>query len=188
MKIIRRFLFLGLVGGLGFWLWTVLFPGPQKIVLKKIASLAATATISANDSNLTRAGKAVKLAGFFATNAEVVIHIPDLANRTVSGREEIKESAMGGFATLTTLTVRFFDATATVGPDRQTAEVSCTAKVSTASNEDYGVQELRFQFQKIDGDWLIVRVETVPTLSGKRPGGVGFGNLMAGHSVRMNTL
>lgn len=167
MKIIVRIILLGVVGGLGFWLWTVLFPSPEKIVLKKIAALAATATISGNDSNLARAGKAVKAASFFATNAEIVVHIPDLANRTVSGREEIKESAMAGFARISSLKVQFFDATAAIGSNKQTAEVSCTAKISTANHKDYVVQELRFEFKKIDGDWLIVRVETVQTLSWK---------------------
>lgn len=165
MKIAIRIVFLAAACGLGFWLWTVFFPSPEKIVLKKIASLATIATVNANDSNLARAGKAVRLAGFFATNAEIVVNIPDLANRTVSGREQIKESAMAGLTQITSLNVQFFDTTARVGPDKQTAEVSCTVRVRAGNDKDYGVQELHFQFRKIDGEWLIIRVETVQTLS-----------------------
>ena len=165
MKTAFRLVLLAAVCGLGFWLWTVLFPGPEKIVLKKIGGLAATATVNANDSNLARAGKAVRLAGFFATDAQIVINIPDLASHNVSGRDEIKERAMAGFASIPSLKVQFFDATATVGPDKQTADVSCTVRISTSNSKDFGVQELHFQFKKIDGNWLISRVETVKTLS-----------------------
>lgn len=164
MKIAIRLVLLAAVAGLGFWLWTVLFPGPQKIVLNKIARLAATASIDATDNNLTRAGKAMKLAGFFATDAQIVVKLPETGDHTISGREEIKERALAGFASITALKVQFFDATATVGPDKQTATVSCTARVKANHSQDDGVQELRFQFQKIDGDWRITRVETVPTL------------------------
>lgn len=164
MKIVIRLALLALIAGMGFWLWTVFFPGPQKIVLNKIARLAATTSIDAADNNLTRAGKAVKLAGFFAPDAEIVVKLPEAGDHTISGREEIKERALAGFASITALQVQFFDATATVGPDKQTAAVSCTARVKANHSQDEGVQELRFQFKKMDGTWLITRVETVQTL------------------------
>ena len=43
--------------------------------------------------------------------------------------------------------------------------MSCTVKVNAGDSKDYGVQELHFQFKKVDGNWLISRVETVKTLS-----------------------
>jgi hypothetical protein len=42
--------------------------------------------------------------------------------------------------------------------------VSCTARVNANNSQDFGVQELRFQLRKIEGDWLITRAETVKTL------------------------
>ena len=164
MKITLRIILLAAIAGFGFWLWTVLFPSPEKIVLKKINNIAATATVDAADNNLVRAGKAVKLAGFFSLDAEIVINVPGVSDRTFSGRQEIKDTAMGGLAKVTSLKVQFFDTTATVGPDKHTADVNCTMRVDAGSNQDFGVQELRFQFKKIDGDWLITRVETVQTL------------------------
>lgn len=164
VKIILRLVLFAVLCGLGFWLWTILFPSPEKIVLKKIAALAATASVKPGDSNLTRAGKAVKLAGFFALNAEVVVHLVNQDEHTISGRDEIKERALAGLAQISSLSVKFLDATAQVGPDKLTATVSCTANIAAGERRDFSVQELRFQFQKIDGDWLITRVETVRTL------------------------
>ncbi len=156
---------LAAVAALGFWLWTIFFPRPEKVVLRKIASLAATATISAKDSNLTRAGKAGHLVGFFAADAQIIFDAPGQGTRSLSGRDEIREAALGGFAGLTTLKVQFLDVTVRIGPDQQTADVSCTAKVNAGDSKDFGVQEMHFQLKKIDGNWLITRAETVKTLS-----------------------
>jgi hypothetical protein len=164
MKIAFRLVLLAVLAGLGFWLWTVLFPSPEKVVLKKISSLAATATISANDSNLARAAKATSLVSDFASDAEIDFDISGVGARTFSGRDEIRESAMGGFANIPSMKVQFLDATARVGADKQSAEVNCTARVILGGDKDFGIQELRFTLKKIDGDWLITRAETVKTL------------------------
>ncbi len=165
MKMIFRLVLLAATALLGFWLWTVFFPSPEKAVLKKISGLATTATLRADDGNLTRAAKAANLTGFFATDAQIVFNVPDLPNRTLAGREEIHEAALGGFANTRVLNVKFLDASVRLGPDRQTADVDCTAEVNAGDRKDFGVQELHFQFKKTDGDWLITLVETVKTLS-----------------------
>ena len=84
--------------------------------------------------------------------------------RTLSGRDEIREAAAGGFVGLASLTVHFQDATVRVGPDRQNAEVSCTANVSVNGEENSGIQELHFTLRKMEGEWLITHAETVKTL------------------------
>jgi ketosteroid isomerase-like protein len=165
MKIAFRLVLLAAVAGLGFWLWTIFFPASEKVVLKKIASLAATATFSANDSNFTRAGKAGNLVSFFAPDAQIIFDAPGLAARTFSGRDEIREAAYGGFASLPALKVQFLDVTVRIGTDKQTADVNCTARVTAGDSKDYGVQEMHFQLKKVDGSWLISRAETVKTLS-----------------------
>jgi hypothetical protein len=164
MKIASRLVLFALLAALGFWLWTVLFPSPEKVVLKKISKLAVTATIGANDGAITRAAKAGNVVSDFANDAEIIFDISGVGARTLSGRDEIRESAMGGFANVPSLKVQFLDAAARVGADKQTAEVTCTARVSVGDNKDFGIQELRFQLKKIDGDWLITRAETVKTL------------------------
>jgi hypothetical protein len=164
MKIVARVVLLAALAGLGLWLWTVLFPSPEKIVLKKISALAANATISASDGRITRAARASNVVSEFALDAEIVLDLTGLPEHSWSGRDEIRESALAGFASTPSLKVQFLDATARVGPDQQTAEASCTARVNAGDSKDLGIQELRFQFRKIDGDWLITRLETVKTL------------------------
>ena len=130
----------------------------------KIASLAATATFSADASNLTRAGKANNLVSMFASDAQIILDASSGGGHTFSGSDEIRAAAIGGFGSLPSLKVEFLDATAKVSPDQQNAEVNCTAKISAGASKDFGVQEIRFQLKKTDGSWLITRVETVKTL------------------------
>jgi len=129
MKTVFRLVLLAALAAGGFWLWTVLFPSPEKVILRKIADAT----------------------GYPA--------------RTLSGRDEIKEAALAGFTGLTQLKVQFLDATVRLGADRQTAEVSCTARVDADDSKDYGVQEIRFHLKKVDGDWLITLAATEKTLS-----------------------
>lgn len=164
MKIAFRLVVFAALAGLGFWLWTVLFPSPEKVVLKKVASLAANANISPADGNISRAAKASSVISAFANDAEIVFDVAGVGSHTMSGRDEIREAALGGFANVQSLKVRFMDANARVGADKQTAQVTCTAQVSTGDSRDFGIQELRFQLKKIEGDWLITKVETVKTL------------------------
>jgi len=164
MKIASCVVLLGILGGLVFWLWTILFPNPEKVVLGRMSSLAAMATVSAGDGAITRATKASNFIGYFSTDAVINYDVPGLGARALTGRDEIRETAAGGFASVTSLKVQFQDATARVNPDQQSAEVSCTVRVSTGDSKDFGIQELRFQLRKIDGDWLITRAETVKTL------------------------
>jgi len=150
--------------GLLYWLYTVLFPSPEKAVLKRIASLAATATIPAGTNPLLRANKVGTVIAYFSPDAEITYDLVGVGAHTLSGRDEIREAAAGGFAGATSLSVRFQDLTVRLGPDKLSAEVSCTAKVSANGDQDTGIQEMRFQLRKLDGDWLITRAETVKTL------------------------
>ncbi len=164
MKIVFRLGLLAAVAALGCWLWTVLFPSPEKAVLKKVSALAEAATFSADASNILRASKASSVVSLFASDAEIVLDIAGVVTRTLSGREEIREVTLGGFVNLPSLKAEFLDATAKISADKKSAEVSCTAKLQAGSQKDFGVQELRFNFKLIENNWLITRLVTVKTL------------------------
>jgi len=105
MKVIGRIVLLAALAGLGFWLWTALFPSPQKIVLKKIAGLAAVATVNSGDGAFTRASKVSSLISYFATDAEISFDVPGGGAHSLSGRDEIRTAAAGGFSSVTSLKV-----------------------------------------------------------------------------------
>lgn len=164
MKVVFRLALLAVLAGLGWWLWGVCFPSPQKVVLKRMAALAETVSFEAGSSSVSRALKAANLIDFFAVDAEISVDTPELGTHALSGRDEIREAGNGGFATLTSLKVSFLDTTVHVGPDQQTADADCTLRVFVGAEKDFGVQEMHFQWKKMDGAWQITRAETVRTL------------------------
>ena len=87
------------------------------------------------------------------------------SQRTLTGRDEITQAAMGARSGVSALKVEFLDVTVIVGPDRQSAVADLTAKAQVPGDKDFTVQELKFTLKKMDGEWLITRVETVKTLS-----------------------
>ncbi|HEY2082608.1 MAG TPA: hypothetical protein VGI88_07460, partial [Verrucomicrobiae bacterium] len=66
---------------------------------------------------------------------------------------------------LTSLKVEFPDMNVTIDPGGGTAKVNLTAKATVPGEKDISAQEFNFLIKKVDGKWLIYKVETVKTLS-----------------------
>lgn len=164
MKLVIRLVLLAAVVALGFWLWTILFPSTEKVILKKMSGLAETTTFPAGASNFSRAAKALTFIGYFTSDAQIFVDVTGLGTQTFSGRNEIREAGNGGFATLPGLKVSFLDTSVRVSPDHQAADASCTVRVMIGNDKDYGLEEMRFQWKKTNDDWFITRAETVKTL------------------------
>lgn len=165
MRIAVRLIFLAALLAGAFWLWQVLFPGPEKIIRKQMTALATAATYSSRDSIIVRGLKARRIGDFLTTDAEIVLDAPEYGNRSVSGRDDIAGKTAMAFSSIQAMRVEFVDVTVTLDPDRQSAAVGCTVKVNVNDQKDLGVQELRLQFKKVDGHWLVARIETVKTLT-----------------------
>jgi hypothetical protein len=165
MKIVLRLVLLAALAALGVWLWSVLFPGPEKVIRQRLATLARTASSSANESDLTRLAAAQGVAGFFATNVELNVDLPEIGQRSSVDREEIAQAALAGRARAGGLTVRFPDINVTVAPDKQSAVADVTVDADVRGEHDALLQEMKFTLRQIDGQWLITRVETVRVLS-----------------------
>jgi hypothetical protein len=165
MKIVFRLVLLVVLIAAGLWLWTILFPGPEKIIRKRLAQTAAEASFRSGENPLVSAARAETLAGFFSTNVEININVPELGRHNFAGRDEIMQAAAGAHSAVKSLKVELADMNITVGPDKLSAVADVAVKVQVVGEKDFDVQEMKFTFQKIGGDWLITRVETVRTLS-----------------------
>ena len=164
MKIALRLGLLAAAVAVGFWLWTILFPSAEKVIHQRMTALAQTVTFDAQANNISRATKALNFIGYFSRDAEIYVDLPGLGTHTFTGRDEIRETANSGFATIPGLKTSFLDQTIRVGADQQTAEVACTVRVLLGGDKDSGFEEMHFQWVKTDGVWLIRRAETVKTL------------------------
>ena len=165
MKVIIRIVLLAALAALGIWLWTVLFPSPEKVVRRRLTELARTVSSSANESDLTRLASARSVAGFFAATVELNVDLPELGQHNSMDREEITQLALMGRSRAGGLRVKFPDINITVAPDQQSAVADLTVEANVSGEHDPIVQEMKFTLRKTDGQWLITRVETVRTLT-----------------------
>jgi hypothetical protein len=164
MKIIFRLVLAAALLAFGIWMWTVLFPSPEKAIRKRLVELARTASFSSNEGNLMRLAGAQSLGFFFSTNIEVNIDVPGHRHDFV-GRGEIIQAALAARSAVAGLMVKFPDINITVAPDKQSAVADLTVEARVSGQQDLIVQEMKFTLQKTDGKWLVTRIETVRTLS-----------------------
>jgi hypothetical protein len=164
MKIIIRIVLLAALAALGVWLWTVLFPSPEKVIRRRLMELARTVSSSPNESDLTRLAAARSVAGFFASTVELNVDLPELGQRTLD-REELTQLALLARSRAGGVHVKFPDITITVAPDKQSAVADLTVEANVSGERDSIVREMKFTLRKTDGQWLITRVETVRTLT-----------------------
>jgi hypothetical protein len=165
MKNIFRIVLLAALAALGIWLWTVLFPGPEKVIRKHLAEMARKASFSPGRSDLARLVAARGVADYFGTNVEMNVDLGGHTQRNSMSREEITQAVMLASSGTGSFQVKFPDINVTLAPDRQSAVADVTIEVNISGEHDPIVQEMKFTLQKTDGQWLITRVETVRAIS-----------------------
>ncbi|MGB8370974.1 MAG: hypothetical protein ACLPYZ_10985 [Limisphaerales bacterium] len=165
MKVVFRIVMFAALVALGVWLWAALFPSPEKVIRQRLVELAHTASVSSGESDLARLAAARSVAGFFSTNVELAVELPELARNSLMDRDEIMQAALMARSRAGGVQVKFPDINITVAPDKQSAVADLTVEANVSGEHNPFVQQMKFTLQKIDGRWLITRVETVRTLS-----------------------
>ena len=151
--------------GLGVWGWFIFFPSPEKVIRSRLKHLAANFSFEPQDGIIPRGYRIEKAAGYFTADVELSVNVRGIAPMVLSGRDEIQQRAMIAARGLRGLKVEFLDINVTLAPDQQTATANLTAKWMFSGDREFNVQEFNFKLKKVEGEWLIYRVETVRTLS-----------------------
>ena len=164
----RRWLNAGLlllaVFSLGFLGFNVLFPAPQKVIRKQLLAMARLASFDVNEAPLAKLANSQKLGSYFADRVEVALDLPGRGQQVFSGREELIQTATSARMQLSSLNIQFPDIVVTVASDKRTAEANVTVKAIIGGQREMYIEEMRFSLEKIRGDWLIHRIESVNTL------------------------
>ena len=189
MRVLLRLLLVAALVALGFWLWTILFPSPEKRIRKRIAEVARLASIAPGEGLITQGLRIQSLINCFDPQAELTFDMPGRSQYHIAGRAEMTEHARADRGNYRSLKVELLDPNLALSPDKQSAVVDLTAKVKLPDERDFIVQEMKFSLKKINGEWLIIRVETVRTLSrkGADDGSSLNRNLSLNHNPRFAT-
>lgn len=151
--------------GLGVWLWSVLFPSPEKAIRSLLHTLARNVSFSMQESVISRGFKVEKAAGFFTASAEISLDLRGVERFEFASREEISQALMAVANNTSAVKVEFLDINVSLDPDGQTAKANLTGKWTVPGDRDLNAQEFNFFLRKESGTWLIYRIETVKTLS-----------------------
>lgn len=151
--------------GLAFWLWTVLFPSPEKVIRSRVNALAKAISFKSGSGALAKAYNAQKAAEFFTVDVDLEVNLAGYEPISLHGRDEIVQAAAAVQMHLSSLKVEFPDMNITISPDGQSAKVNLTGKATIPGERDVSAQEFDFQLKRVDGKWQIYHVETVRTLS-----------------------
>lgn len=152
-----------LVGGL-VWLWIFLHPSPEELIKARFADIARLVSIAPNDGNLSRMAAASGLADSFTRDAAILVENPRGGKFDFKGRDNILEAAQAVVAGVKGMKVEFVDLNILVSPNDVTAEVELTAKITFTGDNDILPQEMKCLLTRVDGQWLVARVETVRVL------------------------
>lgn len=151
--------------GVAFWLWTVLFPSPESAIRSRLNALAKAISFDAKGGLLAQAYNAQKVGEFFTADVNVEVDVSGYESMSFHGRDEVLQAAAAARARLSSLKVEFPDMNITFDPDKQSAKVNITGKATVPGERDVTAQEFNFFMKKVDGKWMIYRVETVKTLA-----------------------
>jgi hypothetical protein len=161
----RHLLLWTVVAALAGWAWMALHPSSEQIIRRQLAGVARAVSFPAGQANLTGWATAEHLGGYFSSNVDVQIDVPGRQEHRLLGRDEVQQAAMAARTLLPALKVRFPDVTVTVNADQESAVADLTLEAQSEGEMDRIVQEMKVTLKKMDGQWLIVKVETVRTLS-----------------------
>jgi hypothetical protein len=167
MKIAIRFLLLaGLIGG-GIWLWMYFHPGPEEAIRRRLADVAREVSFSGQEGMVARATHSQKLASYFGREVSLMIDLPELSSHEGMSRDEIAQLALmlRSSPAFRSLKVQCLDPVITLGADGKSAIVELTIRAETVGDKYLVVQEMKFTMKEVDGEWLILRVDTVKTLN-----------------------
>jgi hypothetical protein len=167
MKIAVRVLVLAVLIGGGVWLWMYFYPGPEEAIRRRLADVAREVSFSGREGMVARATHAQKLASYFGREVALMIDLPEISSHEGMSRDEIAQLALmlRSSPYFNSLKVQCLDPVITLGADRKSAIVEVTIRAETAGDKYLVVQEMKFTMREVEGEWLILRVDTVKTLN-----------------------
>jgi SnoaL-like domain len=161
--VLRLALIAGLFVG-GVWGWRTLFPGPEQVIKRRLEQLAKAASTTGDEGLLAKAAHVQKVTTFFTPDVEIVLDIPGQYNAEVSGLDELTRMVAAARSMGKRIKVEFLDVSVAIAPDQNSAQTHMVGQAIITGERGLQVQELKAQLRKVDGQWLVNRVETVRTL------------------------
>jgi hypothetical protein len=146
----------------GYFLWTWTHPSPEKAIRKQMEKLAETLTGKPGEGNFARVAGIHKTLSFFTPNIYINGEGIPQVNESIQGQTELQQALFAARSRLDGA-ITFHEIHVSVGPEATNARVNFNAVARlTGQNEPYS-QDLKAEFVKLEGKWLISRVDPIAT-------------------------
>jgi ketosteroid isomerase-like protein len=157
-----RLLVLLLVAGLAVLALRGYLESDRRQIERQFERLAEAASVQGTESPIEQIAQAAQVARFF-TN-DVVLRLGQDSSSVIAGRDALVALAAQA-RRRGAMQVMFDDVQVSVGgPDSASVYTTVTATGANLQSEVVEAREISVTLQKVDGDWLIARVEGVRTL------------------------
>ena len=161
MKLAVRLLMLAGLMALAYWGWRAVFLDPRKVVRQRLEKLAQIASFAPNEGEVAKLANVQKLAGYFADQVTVNVEVQGVDKAEFSNREDLIQALQAGRMAASSVKAKFLGPKIEMTPGNQEAIVGVALTADIGGEQNAVVVDLKIEMKKIDGDWLITRVETV---------------------------
>jgi hypothetical protein len=161
MKLAVRLLMLAGLIALGYWAWTAAFPNPRKVVWHRLEKLAQLASFPPNEGQLAKLANVQKIAGYFSDQVTVNVDVSGVEKVEYNNREDLIQALQGARMATSSVKAKFLGPKIEMTPGNLEAIVGVALTADVSGEQNALVVDLKIEMKKIDGDWLITRVESV---------------------------
>jgi hypothetical protein len=146
-------------------------PSEEREIRNQLSGIAETLSVPAKDGDLGRLARIASLRNALAPDVQVSTGVSPRPGAQIppeiSGRDSVLALVGRWSPPPGGVTVEFVDVNVTLDASRTGAQVYCTVKAASGSDEKPVVdaRELTIGFSRIDGEWLITSVRPEETLS-----------------------
>jgi hypothetical protein len=160
VKRVLQAIILLVVAAAGYFLWAWTHPSPEKAILKQMEKLSETLVAKPGEGNFARAAAINKTLSFFTPNVYINGDGIPQVNESIQGQTELQQALFAARSRLDGA-ITFNEIHVIIGPDKTNARVNfhAVARLS-GQNEPYS-QDLKAQFENVDGKWLISRMDPI---------------------------
>lgn len=160
MKRLLQIIVLVAFGVGGYFVWTWTHPSPEKAIRKQMEKLAETLTGKPGEGNFARVAGINKTLSFFTLNIYINGEGIPQVNESIQGQTELQQALFAARSRIDGA-ITFHEIHVIVAPEATNARVNfhAVARLS-GQNEPYS-QDLKAEFVKTDGKWLISRVDPI---------------------------
>ena len=148
------------VAGYFVWIWT--HPSREEAIRKQMEKLAETLVAKPGEGNFARVAGINKTLSFFTSNIYINGEGIPQVNESISGQTELQQALFAARSRLDGA-ITFNEIHVEVGPESTNARVNFNAVARVSGQTEPYSQDLKAEFVKVDGKWLISRVDPIGT-------------------------